>query len=130
MSNNFRMTEAKAVAALAAIAQATRLAIYRRLVQQGPSGMSAGAIAKAVKMVPSSLSFHLALLTKAGLIVQKRQSRSLIYSVNIEAMNDLVAFLTANCCGQGAAFLPVCAPATACCPANGVRAASRRRRAR
>jgi ArsR family transcriptional regulator len=121
------MTNAKAVAALAALAQETRLEIFRRLVEQGPEGLPAGVIAAAVKMVPSSLSFHLTLLTKAGLIVQRRQGRSLIYAVNIEAMNGLVSFLTENCCGNGAAFLPVCPPQAACCPANEVPAPPRRR---
>jgi DNA-binding transcriptional ArsR family regulator/catechol 2,3-dioxygenase-like lactoylglutathione lyase family enzyme len=80
------MNTPKAVSALSALAQDTRLAIFRALVQRGPEGMSAGSIGEAVKMIPSSLSFHLALLAKAGLVRQRRESRNLIYTANFEAM--------------------------------------------
>ena len=76
-----------------------RLAIYRLLVQAGPEGRAAGAIAEKLDLPPSSLSFHLAHLTRAGLIVQRRESRSLIYSADFATMNELVGFLTENCCG-------------------------------
>ena len=88
------------VNALSALAQEHRLALFRLLVQAGPQGMSAGAIADALDVPNSSLSFHLASLTRAGLVRQERQSRSLIYSANYPAMNDLVGYLMENCCGR------------------------------
>lgn len=100
----------EAVGALAALAQETRLAIYRLLVEAGPNGLAAGAIAERLAVAPSSLSFHLASLTHAGLINQRRMSRSLIYAADFAAMNGLVAYLTENCCG-GAACAPACQPA-------------------
>ena len=90
---------ASIVAALGALAQPHRLAAFRLLVQAGPAGMAAGALAEALEVPNSSLSFHLAQLSGAGLIVQRRQGRSLIYSADFAAMNRLVAFLTENCCG-------------------------------
>jgi DNA-binding transcriptional ArsR family regulator len=98
-----------AVAALGALAQEHRLALFRLLVQAGETGMPAGAIAEALGVPNSSLSFHLAQLRTAGLILQERQHRSLIYRANYQAMNGLIAFLTENCCGGA-----VCAPAAAC----------------
>lgn len=88
-----------AVAALNALANEHRLAVFRLLVQAGPEGRPAGAIADALGMPASSLSFHLAHLTRAGLIEQRRESRSLIYSADFAVMNGLVGFLTENCCG-------------------------------
>lgn len=87
------------IAALSALAQEHRLALFRLLVQAGEQGLSAGAIADALGVPNSSLSFHLAQLTRAGLIRQERQSRSLIYSADYATMNDLVAYLMENCCG-------------------------------
>lgn len=87
-----------AVEALGALAHEHRLAIYRLLVEKGPDGLAAGAIGEAVGLAPSSLTFHLQNLHRAGLIVQRRESRSLIYSVDFDAMNDLVGYLTENCC--------------------------------
>ena len=100
------MKTTEAVGALAALAQETRLAIYRLLVAAGPNGLAAGAIAERLAVAPTSLSFHLAQLTHAGLIKQRRVSRSLIYAADFSAMNGLVAYLTENCCGGGS-----CAPA-------------------
>lgn len=91
--------------ALSALANEHRLAIFRALVQAGPEGRPAGAIAEALEMPASSLSFHLAHLTRAGLIAQRRDGRSLIYSADFAAMNNLVDFLTENCCG-GASCAP------------------------
>jgi DNA-binding transcriptional ArsR family regulator len=99
------MKAPETVQALAALAHEHRLAIYRRLVQRGPEGMAAGEIADALDMAPSSLSFHLAHMRRAGVIVQRRESRSLIYSADFERMNELVGYLTENCCGGRA-----CAP--------------------
>lgn len=97
-----------AVEALGALAQEHRLAIFRLLVQAGDEGMAAGAIAETLGVPNSSLSFHLAHLTRAGLIRQARRSRSLIYSADYAAMNALVGYLMENCC-EGAS----CAPDTA-----------------
>ena len=93
------MDSLEVVNALSALAQAHRLAVFRLLVQAGEQGMPAGAIADALSVPNSSLSFHLAALTKAGLIRQERQSRSLIYSADYAAMNSLVGYLMENCCG-------------------------------
>jgi len=87
-----------AVEALGALAQEHRLALFRLLVRAGENGMSAGAIAEALGVPNSSLSFHLAQLRNAGLILQERQHRSLIYRANYAAMNALVAYLMENCC--------------------------------
>lgn len=99
------MNNNRAVEALSALANEHRLTIYRLLVQAGPEGRAAGAIADKLDLPASSLSFHLAHLTRAGLIEQRRESRSLIYSADFEAMNGLVGFLTENCCG-GASCAP------------------------
>jgi DNA-binding transcriptional ArsR family regulator len=96
---------------LSALANEHRLAVFRLLVQAGPEGRPAGAIAEALDIPASSLSFHLAHLTRAGLIVQRRESRSLIYSADFGVMNGLVGFLTENCCGGAS-----CAPAAASSP--------------
>ncbi|WP_171005275.1 metalloregulator ArsR/SmtB family transcription factor [Sphingopyxis sp. 2PD] len=97
------------VRALGALAQEHRLALFRLLVQAGPEGLAAGAIAEALGVPASSLSFHLAQLTNAGLIAQRRDGRSLIYSADYGAMTALLGFLMENCC-SGA----VCAPAVPC----------------
>ena len=104
------MKTTKAVGALSALAQETRLAIYRLLVAAGPNGLAAGAIAERLDVAPSSLSFHLAQLTHPGLIKQRRMSRSLIYAADFSVMNGLVAYLTENCCG-GQSCAPVGQPA-------------------
>lgn len=100
------MKKDQAVVALGALANEHRLGVFRLLVQAGPEGCAAGEIAEALEMPASSLSFHLAHLTRAGLIEQRRESRSLIYSADFAVMNGLVGFLTENCCGGRS-----CAPA-------------------
>ncbi len=97
-----------AVASLAALAQEHRLAAYRLLVQAGEPGLSAGAIAERLDLPPSSLSFHLAHMVRAGLIAQRRQGRLQVYRANYAAMNGLIGYLTENCCG-GASSLPLAA---------------------
>jgi ArsR family transcriptional regulator len=98
------MTSDTAVSALGALAQPHRLALFRLLVQVGEDGLPAGAIAEALGMPNSSLSFHLAQLSKAGLIRQERRHRSLIYRADFAAMNGLVGYLMENCCaGLGCA---------------------------
>ena len=115
MTNRFDAD--RTILALGALAHDHRLALFRLLVQAGAGGMAAGAIAEALDIPNSSLSFHLAHLTRAGLIRQTRQSRSLIYSADYAAMNGLVGYLTENCCG-GEACAPnaVCEPKTSLTP--------------
>ena len=108
------MDEKRAIAALGALAQETRLALFRLLVTAGPAGLRAGVIAERLGVQPSSLSFHLAQLVHAGLITQRRLSRQLIYSAEYGAMNELLGYLTENCCGRDAVCAPMCDPATGC----------------
>ena len=103
------MRSPAAVEALGALAQEHRLALFRLLIQAGEDGMPAGAIAEKLGVPNSSLSFHLAHLTRAGLIQQRRQGRSLIYTADYAAMNALVGYLMENCCGGA-----ICAPAAQC----------------
>ena len=107
------MQAASVIRALGALAQEHRLAVFRLLVQAGPEGMPAGALAEALGVPTSSMSFHLAQLANAGLVAQRRQSRSIIYSTDFGAMNALMAYMTENCCGG----VP-CAPASASFSAN------------
>ena len=109
-----RFDAERTILALGALAHENRLALFRLLVQAGAEGMAAGAIAEALALPNSSLSFHLAHLTRADLIRQTRQSRSLIYTANYPAMNALLGYLTENCCGGAA-----CAPDTTCETAEG-----------
>jgi ArsR family transcriptional regulator len=104
------MDQKRAIAALGALAQETRLELFRLLVTIGPEGLPAGVIAERLGVMPSSLSFHLQQLVHAGLITQRRLSRQLIYSAEYGTMNELMAYLTENCCGRGAC-VPVCKPA-------------------
>lgn len=97
--NRKRPRSAEIVAALAALAQEHRLAVFRALVEAGPDGMAAGAIAAKLGIANSSLSFHLAQLRHAGLVSQRREGRSLIYAADYDAMNALVGYLMENCCG-------------------------------
>src|ERR1700732_3610094 len=99
------------IEALSALAHEHRLAIYRLLVQRGPEGLPAGAIGQRVGLLPSSLTFHLQNLQRAGLIAQQRISRQLIYSADFDAMNELIGYLTENCCGQsGTECATTCKP--------------------
>ena len=108
-----KMTTARVTAALGALAQETRLALFRLLVECGPNGMSAGLLAERLRVPPSSLSFHLRALEHAGLITQRRMSRQIIYAAEFSVMNALVVFLTKNCCGQAESCAPVCNPGAA-----------------
>lgn len=107
------MNGATAIAALGALAQEHRLALFRLLVQAGSEGMAAGAIAAALGVPNSSLSFHLAQLSRAGLIRQERRHRSLIYRADYESMNALLGYLMENCCGGAS-----CAPDAGCVAAD------------
>lgn len=95
-----------ALAALSALAQESRLAVFRLLVQAGPEGMAATRIAVQLDISPSSLSFHLKELTHAGLITPRQDGRFVIYSAQFTTMNDLIAFLTDNCCGGAPCDVP------------------------
>ena len=87
------------VAALAALAQDSRLAIFRALVQVGHAGLSAGKIGQATGIAPSSVSFHMKELTHAEMVTSRHEGRFVIYTAKFATMNELVAFLTENCCG-------------------------------
>lgn len=110
------METPKVIEALGALAHVHRLAIFRLLVERGPAGLPAGRIAERVGLVPSSLTFHLQNLQRAGLIAHRRESRQLIYSANFTAMSALVGYLTENCCAESAA--ECCAPARQAKPAR------------
>ena len=97
------MEKSDAVAALAALAQDSRLDVFRLLVQAGPAGLPAGKIGDALGLPSATLSFHLNQLRQPGLIGFRRQGRSLIYAADYDAMHALLAYLTENCCGQRSA---------------------------
>ncbi len=92
------MQSASAVKALAALAQQSRLAIFRLLVQAGPPGMNAGRIGEALGLPPATLSFHLKELANAGLIASRQEGRNVIYQAQYQQMNELLGFLTEHCC--------------------------------
>jgi DNA-binding transcriptional ArsR family regulator len=121
------MDQNKAVAALGALAQDTRLGLFRLLVTAGPAGLSAGTIADRLGVAPSSLSFHLQQLLHAGLVTQRRLSRQLIYAAEYGAMNELLAYLTENCCGRTVGCAPACDPAEAFIEGEPHEALSRKR---
>lgn len=108
-----------AIKALGALAQEHRLEAFRLLVQAGADGLAAGALAERLGVPNSSLSFHLAQLSNAGLVLQTRVGRSLVYRADYAAMNGLVGYLMENCCGGVA-----CAPDTACISGSGERSAA------
>jgi ArsR family transcriptional regulator, arsenate/arsenite/antimonite-responsive transcriptional repressor len=104
-----------AIAALAALAQDNRLDVFRLLVQAGPEGMPAGAVADALGIAPNTLTFHFDRLRMAGLVSVRREGRSMIYAARFETMNALLGYLTDNCC-RGAP--EKCAPSRRCDPAK------------
>jgi len=103
------MKTPRAVKALAALAQDTRLAIYRLLVQQGPEGLSAGTIAERLDLPAATLSFHLKELANAGMVESRQDGRFVFYSANYDQMNGLLGYLTENCC-QGRNCMTTSAP--------------------
>jgi ArsR family transcriptional regulator len=107
------MDASRTVEALGALAHEHRLAVFRLLVEHGPEGLPAGEIAARVGLVPSSLTFHVQALQRAGLITQRRVSRQLFYGANYAAMGELIEYLTKNCCGEAQVCLPVCKPISA-----------------
>jgi DNA-binding transcriptional ArsR family regulator len=106
------MEASKVVLALEALAQESRLAIFRLLVAAGREGRSPGQIVEKTGLPAATLSFHLSQLKHSGLIDCKRNGRSLIYTANYDRMTGLVGFLTENCCGRGASFAPLCSPSS------------------
>ncbi|MBB2919310.1 ArsR/SmtB family transcription factor [Cupriavidus alkaliphilus] len=102
-----------ALAALAALAHSIRLAVFRLLVQAGPSGLPAGRIAELMEIPASSLSFHLKELHRAGLLTSRQDGRSIIYMAHFDTMNGLLAYLTQNCCGGNP-----CSPVSPCSVAS------------
>ena len=103
------MEKTDAVAALAALAQDNRLDVFRLLVEAGPEGMPAGAVATALDLAPNTLTFHFDRLRAAGLVTVRRDGRSMIYAAQFETMNSLLGYLTDNCCGGVR-----CTPAVEC----------------
>jgi len=107
-------TATRALSALGALAHEHRLAIYRLLVKHGTEGLPAGVIAAQLSLVPSSLTFHLQHLARAGLLTQRRLSRQIFYATDFAAMNSLIGYLTEECCtASNAACAADCAPAQA-----------------
>ncbi|MBV8657574.1 MAG: winged helix-turn-helix transcriptional regulator [Burkholderiales bacterium] len=100
------MENKDAVTLLTALAQESRLAVFRLLVEQGPEGLPAGKIGERLGMPPATLSFHLKELTRAGLLQSRQESRFIYYSADFAAMNGLIAFLTENCCQGESCGLP------------------------
>ncbi|MCV2358682.1 metalloregulator ArsR/SmtB family transcription factor [Paucibacter sp. TC2R-5] len=108
------MEEQAIVKALAALAQAARLQVFRTLVVAGPLGLTPSALAQTLDVPASTLSFHLKELLNAGLVSQEREGRNLIYRAAFTQMNELLAYLTANCC-QGEACLTISTPNCSAC---------------
>lgn len=96
------------VRALGALAHEARLAVFKLLVEQGVDGLPAGMIAEMLTIAPSALTFHLKELTFAGLLIQRPEGRKIHYSANFDAMNDLIGYLTQNCCGGAVCELESC----------------------
>jgi DNA-binding transcriptional ArsR family regulator len=117
------MKRPRAIAALASLAQETRLEIFRLLVQKGPEGLPAGAIGERLGLPSPTLSFHLSHLKHTGLVKSRRQSRSIIYSADFATMMGLMAYLTENCCGGRS---ELCAP-VACAPDRSIAPEPRRK---
>lgn len=111
----------RTVQALAALAQETRLGVYRLLVEAGPTGLAAGEIGAELKLAPATLSFHLKELSRADLISARQDGRYIYYSANFAQMGELVGFLTENCCERDGMS---CSP-TACRPSSAIKAVPR-----
>jgi DNA-binding transcriptional ArsR family regulator len=105
------MNSKDVVESLAALAQDSRLGVYRLLVKRGPEGFAAGDIAERLKIPSPTLSFHLKALSHAGLLTIRKESRFIYYSANFERMNAVIGYLTENCCSLGSVCTTSCAPA-------------------
>ena len=112
------MESEQAILALAALAQSTRLRVFRLLVKHEPDGLAAGDIARAIEVPQNTMSAHLAILARAGLVMSERKSRSIIYRAKLATFQDLTSFMVEDCCGGRA---DLCAPVTACKPTRGKR---------
>ena len=112
---NESLDAARAVGALAALAQSTRLSIFRLLVEHAPGGLTPGAIAGALDLAPATLSFHLKELANAGLVADQREGRHIRYRADVAAMNALVGYLTDHCCRATGRAVDACGPG--CAPA-------------
>ena len=118
VSRNIELNEVQALSCFAALSQETRLSIVRVLVIAGPDGLAAGAIAERMGVSPSNVSFHLKELARSGLITQRREQRSIVYSAGYQALAELVQFLMQDCCSG---HPDICAPTPVtaeCCPAR------------
>src|SRR5215469_8718010 len=113
------MKKHEALSALAALAQDSRLDVFRLLVEAGPEGVSAGVVASTLGLAPNALTFHFDRLRDAGLVTVRREGRSMIYAARFDTMNALLAYLTENCC-RGAP--EACVPSSVCKPRQGKRA--------
>lgn len=113
------MDNTTAITALAALAQSTRLEVFRLLVKHEPEGIAAGEIAKKLDVPQNTMSAHLSTLTNAGLIKSERQSRSIIYRAKLDVFRELMIFMVKDCCGGSAELCaPLIASLTPCCPPN------------
>lgn len=109
-----------AIAALAALAQSTRLETFRLLVRKEPDGVPAGEIARLMEVPQNTMSAHLAVLARAGLVRGERHSRSIIYRADLERLREVTLFLLKDCCGgRPDVCSPLIAELTACCPPKG-----------
>ena len=113
------MEAEQAILALAALAQSTRLTVFRLLVKHEPEGLAAGDIARAIAVPQNTMSAHLAILARAELVMSERKGRSIIYRANLPTFQDLTSFMVEDCCGGRG---ELCAPAAGCKPARGKRA--------
>jgi DNA-binding transcriptional ArsR family regulator len=118
------MDNENTIAALAALAQGTRLDVFRLLVEHEPDGLPAGDLARELATPHNTMSTHLAVLSRAGLVKGERHSRSIIYRADLARLRDVMLFLVKDCCGGNAALCaPLIAELTApCCPPEGARA--------
>jgi len=111
------MDENKTIAALAALAQPTRLQTFRLLVEREPDGIAAGDLARALGVPQNTMSAHLTILSNAGLVSGERQSRSIIYRANLEGLRSTILYLLQDCCGGNVRLCaPLIADLTPCCP--------------
>ena len=113
------MESEQAILVLAALAQSTRLGVFRLLVKHEPNGLAAGEIARAIAVPQNTMSAHLAILARAGLVMSERKSRSIIYRADLTVFQNLTSFMVEDCCGGRG---DLCAPVAACKPAHGKRA--------
>lgn len=112
------MKSTDAILTLGSLAQTTRLEVFQLLVRHEPHGVAAGDLARELAVPPNTMSTHLAILTRAGLVESRRESRSIIYRANLERLREMTLFLAADCCGGRpelcaplvADLIPCCSP--------------------